>query len=354
MTKTQNNTEMWISPMKFEEDTWIALSEISYLYKTLLVTTHDFEFQEVAHEQIEMYQQQLAKATSKRNYEATLTKLCSAQIYKNSALINYLDAFIQSRKLAAINLLQAAKTGLEAGNILVSMICFRSLIEHVAYFHHAIKTLENEFKAVGAIELYEARSQMLATIKRLLLSTRFDWHGIDSKTKTEITNQLKGKQYEYKHSGESTKVDLKARQILACIDLLGKELPNIRGIYELLCEFAHPNMGVLYSTTTGSISGVDKQGIYWHSKTMGQDPPEIPTCLQTAFSSIFCETAMSLKVFEDNLARLDEHRADLLNLAQRCVLNELKTLPIKIDIYAECPCGSGSKSKFCCLTNRKT
>lgn len=338
----------WRCSFDFEERAIEAIASIAKSHSALLQTSHDFEYQQVIPEQKTLYLEKVETSDNRSQAENLASKLFLAQIYERGDLIQLLTTFGHSRKLVVVHLLNAARTGLESGNLLIPLICFRSVIEHCAHLHDAIKKLEIAETPESFSAATDLLQESLVKVKKVLLSTRFDWCGVDGLNPDELDVKMANKKYEYRHSQDGKHIDLKAQQIMTSLDRLEKAIPQVRGTYELLCEFAHPNLGVLYTITLKSVSGVDKQGIHWHSHLIGLGRPEIPDSLSSAFSGIFVKMAEVLQTFEADQDSLSQLKAKLLKLTQTCVRQDLKTRRVEIDKYAECPCASGVKFKFCC------
>jgi hypothetical protein len=342
------NEGPWRCPIEFEDRAVEAIALIGKSHAILLQTAEDFEYQSVVPEQKAIYFKEIKASNNRSQNEKLASKVFLAHIYEFGDLVQLLTAFGHSRKLLIVHLLNAARAGLESGNLLIPLICFRSIIEHCAHLHDSIRKLEIAEKPESFPSATQVFTETLAQVKKVLLSTRFDWSGVDGLDQEELKNKLANKKYEYKYIQDGKHIDLKAQQIMTSLDRLEKAIPQIRGTYELLCEFAHPNLGVLYTITMKSISGVDKQGIHWYSKLIGLGKPEIPDCLRSVFSGIFVKMAEVLETFKTDQERLAQLKAKMLDLTQACVRNDLKAQPADIDSYAECPCASGLKFKFCC------
>ena len=136
------------------------------------------------------------------------------------------------------------------------------------------------------------------------------------------------------------------------IDKLGRSVEDIRGVYEILCDFVHPNVGEFFALTRSAELVTDDQGVYWTRKKISLNAPMSGVKdAGRVFNQIFIKIANCLKHSEMLLGEAESQK-EMIARTVRLVLHQILTTQeqIKVDPYALCPCGSGQKIKFCLST----
>ncbi|MDO9367757.1 MAG: hypothetical protein Q7T68_04235 [Sphingopyxis sp.] len=115
-----------------------------------------------------------------------------------------------------------------------------------------------------------------------------------------------------------------AKNILNGIDRLEKLVPGTRAIYSVLCEFLHPNVGDLISSTQTTRAFSNSSGTRFISPQIGQGPSylagqfDIGTLIGTAndirpdIAAKIPERLEKLQITSDNVARAtkkSQHKA---------------------------------------------
>lgn len=333
-----------------------AIANIENLHNTLRANIlSDFDFCRVAPEQVNYHSDKFKEATEKQKMSGNSLKVPGSArnnihlllVYQMGEPISYFDTFVHARKTSVVQLLDGCSQSVAGDNFLVCFILFRTILEQIAHFRHAIKQLDREFVKPAHVSEDQFFNKLSQEIKKLLLGTRFDWFGLK---KQDVHEKLANKKYEYKPcDGE---IDYRAKQVMTMIDQFEKVVPHVRGSYELLCEFAHPNMGVLYTMTKSTTSEYDKQGILWHKFSIGLGRPELQQDIDEVFVAIVETISKSLSQFMKELEHASEYRQRLLEAIQQAVRKQIARHPDLLDRYWDCPCRSGEKVKFCCERDR--
>src|SRR5438132_10692505 len=110
------------------------------------------------------------------------------------------------------------------------------------------------------------KSEMPFDLKSV--ATRVDWTALAVAKDAEALESTKV-QYKPRENRE----DITSKQVMSLIDRLDKRVKRARAVYEVLCEFAHPNVGLLHSLTRSAKPVLDAQGIGWIRKELSLDPP---------------------------------------------------------------------------------
>ena len=170
-----------------------------------------------------------------------------------------------TKKITLVNLLDAVIYSIDTGNQLVALTCFRSIIEHIAHFHWSldrlrkfeIPSIENDAAAL-ALRIDES-------LAKDIFGGRINWNALIGGS---VDDALK-KRSRYEYKPEDKRLDRTAEGIMDLIDSLGKKVKHIRGVYEVLCEFAHPNVGTLLIISQVVDASTDKRGVRWVKKEVG-------------------------------------------------------------------------------------
>lgn len=179
-------------------------------------------------------------------------------------LLDNLDAIISAleQNSRLTSLLDLAERGVPLFNsyvafaIAVYMAKFRQLYESIAeslnYSHYLIyaQSARSILENTATVRYYSRHSDLIAirnarrkgpipipvleksiaTVDRLVRGNRFSWQAFVSKKFDELSNVP-----------DDTKIA--QVHVQTCLDNWYKESPQVKGLYDLLCEFVHPNLG---------------------------------------------------------------------------------------------------------------
>jgi hypothetical protein len=252
--------------------------------------------------------------------------------------------------MSNIQLLDAASHGMATGSIVVGFICIRSILEHVAQLNSLLSQLrsyEVPSNWRDADELLKRKIDL--DIAAVAYATRVDWSALVVGDAEDLLNRDK---VEYKP--QENRINRTAASVLKSIDKLGKSIKGIAGVYDLLCEFAHPNAGLVLGFARSMNHHEDAYGVHWVRKNLSLQPP-IGTveANKPIFRKIFSVLAESLAHLEKLLDEAQREREKILQITQIVVRQTLDSRRDLIIPYSPCPCGSGRKTKFCCSAKGK-
>lgn len=270
-------------------------------------------------------------------------------LYQNGSALRILNVTCAAKQMVLVHLLDSMISSLATGNLIVALICIRSLIEHVAHFDSLIAQLRPYTVPSGIDDVNNTLWDINGKLVKAAYATRVDWPvlaGSASETK------LLSKKLKYKPA--QNRADVSAEQILNAIDDLGKRVKEIRSAYEILCEFAHPNVGLLLGLTKSAEPVLDKEGVGWIRKKLSLEAPvDFVTAMAPAFCHIFAKVSECLIYFNELLLEADVQRKKILQITQKNLRQALRNMPDALNPYATCPCGSGAKVRFCCGSTKK-
>jgi hypothetical protein len=270
--------------------------------------------------------------------------LVAAQTAQNSASYRILGTLSYTCRLAVTKLLDGHRQGILIGDMLVPMVCIRGAIEHIAHYHAVIHKLRPYTVPVT----FEDGNRTLMEIFTLLIKsnygTRIDWKHLLT---ADIDKPLDAESLKYKR--EENRADRESKSIMSAIDLLGKTVKGTRAVYDVLCEFSHPNVGNLLLFTESAGPATDAHGVHCVKKHLS---PQVPSGFLQEAVPVVCriyeQAELCLRHLESLLEEGTKEREKVLKITQVVVSRLVSRNRSAFDAYATCPCGSGKKVKFCC------
>ena len=284
----------------------------------------------------------LNKPKKQVTYDVSFLRASIYDICKGKTLI-------ESKKesgLRAVNrLLAGAEAGLLSGDCLVPFICYRSLLEQIGHFNSFIKEisaleLENSFTSAAkyCLDLIEVSVPKVG-------ATRVAW---DKLARAQNLDELIEKN-KIKYEISDQRMSLESDSCLKSIDLVNKQLKGTRAIYEILCEFAHPNVGSTLISYSDAELEIGKDGVGRVTKALHMGPPfNFFSEMSPLVVNIFECISKNLSHYIRCLTESEKQANRAFQAAQIVAPVLLKRNKDVFDPYAVCPCGSGDKIRFCC------
>lgn len=272
------------------------------------------------------------------------------QLYAIAEPLRMLRYFLASKNLALVHFLSAVHGCLQRKNLLVVLILYRSIVEHIAVTNSLlaeISKLADTADAVASIDVLEQADEI---VTRRVYATRLDWQKILKADQLSSVMEDQ-KALRYNKPDHEWDYDRSAEQILNSVDKLGKHVPNIRSVYELLCEFAHPNVGAQLALVQSSYYTVDGNGVQWLNNELAVDDAPLFMAKQAepVLAGLTSSIGECLRYFLELMIVGDSQCTRLGKHVRAVVRGRLNTDRSVIDPYADCPCAGGQKVKFCCL-----
>lgn len=266
-------------------------------------------------------------------------------LYQNGSAARMLPEFVEVKAMGVASLLDASFYSIRSENLLVLMTSFRGILEHVGHFESIRKKL-----VIPEIpESFNEASNLLIAIREhialALGGTRIHWEKLSLE---DLPAKLSRKDVEYRPDEMGT--DLSAPQVLNGIDLLEKKVQGARAVYEILCEFCHPNVGLMLAFGRSAKPVTDERyGFQWVEKELGPGAPTgfLKECAQP-MGRVFEIVAASLVRLNVLFDEFGEFKKPLMNLTQNVIRHMMVNSHDSIWAYSDCPCGSGLKVRFCC------
>jgi hypothetical protein len=174
-----------------------------------------------------------------------------AVIYDLASSASELAAFPKIASVSATELAQTAVERLKAGDFIISYTVLRGFIERTAHaLAQSVTVLETTRLDGPPTPVWE----LSEIISKSLYGTGLDWQVL---TKVDF-RQTPAKETKYVKKDDTA--NMKSDRIGQAVNKLELRVPGARLVYEILCEFLHPNVGDLWSTTlTGKVL-VDDHG----------------------------------------------------------------------------------------------
>jgi hypothetical protein len=253
------------------------------------------------------------------------------------------------KRMACIQLLECACSSANNRSLLACLICMRSVLEHIAHFASLVSAIDS-YKPPTQ---FEEANAMWGRINELVIKGSYgssvDWLRLVDE---DIDALLEKNQVKYRP--RENRADLSVKSIMNAIDALDDHIKGVRAIYEVLSDFAHPNVGpLLCLIESGKPPTRDEKDVFWIEKVLSLRPPlETVRQLAPVLSRIFFLIRDSLQHFEKLVDGCDKQRNIILEITQVLIRAFLKKQRDLVDPYSLCPCGSGVKVKFCCEKQR--
>lgn len=270
--------------------------------------------------------------------------LTVASISNNARAHQMLGVKSYSSRLAISKYLDALRHGLESGDTLVPFVCLRSVIEHVAHFHTGIQTLRPYSVPPTFEEGHKVLSEIYSFLVKATYGTKIDWNLVfDQDVDRPVASQ------QLKYERDENRADRTARSTMNGIDSLTKVIPGTRAVYDILSEFAHPNVGNLFLFTEMAQPCTDMHGVRRVKKRLSPNVP-MPFLKEAApaVRHIIRHAAQCLQHLESLLADAVKQREKVLEITQVVIRYLISKNRELFDAYASCPCGSEKGTKFCC------
>ena len=267
-----------------------------------------------------------------------------AAIYNQAAAARQLEAFIHVSRVSVFELCQGAIRGFEEKEVAVPYILLRSLIERTAN----IAALSDEVKALPSGPTppdfpHKPLIEVSDRIGRALYGTKVNWEAL----RDVDLHAVRKDDIAYIH--KELTLDVSARNVLTSIDKLGKRVSGARVAYDVLCEFLHPNVGDLYSTTVRATSHSDAFRTRHLVREIGLGPKDLSTApdLEALMDQVLPVCGEALRLLPSLFG--DLHTASLAanRMAKKAAHKMRKRYRSYFRNNDLCPCLSGRKVRDC-------
>jgi hypothetical protein len=244
-----------------------------------------------------------------------------------------------------LRLLHGARAALESGDCLVSFMCYRGVFEQVGHLACFVRDAAKLPSGEGFEESYKYLSDLIETLAPRLYGTRVGWNKI-----VEVENlQDLIKKNTTSYETDPKRIDNTSKSCLSGVDLVDKNVRGARAVYDIFCEFAHPNIGNLLVSTMDVIPEEGSDGVVRVHKTLHSGPPfSLMKDCSNLVAIIFEVVANVMVCSKKLLAECDREATRAQEAAKRVMPRFISKNKKIFDNYAACPCGSGEKVRFCC------
>jgi hypothetical protein len=265
-----------------------------------------------------------------------------ATVYDQAESASELRAFPKVAAVAGVELVEATLAGLRAGHIILTYTALRGLIERTA---HAFATATKLGKLRDApvdgplapvLELNE-------TIHKALYATQREWTKL---VKSDFRKtSVKDVQYVKKPNIANALPD----NILNAIDKLDKSVAGTRLVYEILCEYLHPNVGDLWGATLEAESLCDAHGTRHLTRRIGLGPksykglPDLQVIRDKLFD-VCGDIVVQMPMALDEIVSIAEQAT---RLTRRFAHGVVKNYRPQFRGSDPCPCLSGKTVAAC-------
>jgi hypothetical protein len=264
-------------------------------------------------------------------------------IYNWAQEYHKLKTYNYARKAICLRLLDGVSIGMNMKNLLIALPSMRCIIEHIGQMHLLMLNLQGILDQGGNLNLPALWTRYAEEITKRTYATRIDW----IKLRTADFKIDKAKSFEYRKSEYFA--DMEAADLLKGVDKLEKRVKGARLAYDVLCEFTHPNYGIIFAVTERMKPEKDENGIDWQKRTIGLGSPGYMTSVA---KQILIDTFL---VFADLFSLLKSLSLETEAIEKRTLKHiqaiMRETLKVERNLFGRndsCPCGSGIKVKRCC------
>lgn len=272
-----------------------------------------------------------------------------ALLYNSGSAFRILGLLCAAKQIVLVQLLEAARASAVSNSLIGTLTNFRSVVEHIAHFDAVIRKLQPHEVPDNYDEARKMIGEINGSLVKMAYSTRFDWMAI---LRGDAADLLRRNKTKYKP--DPNRQDRTADTILDAIDGLAKKVKGLRGVYEVLCEFAHPNVGTVLGLTKSAEPHKDELGVPWMLKEVTLGAPVLAVQeMGDVLNAMFRVISQSVEHFTGLLVEADKQRSKIQSISQVVIRRAIQQNPGLLSPYAPCPCDSGAKVRFCCGRARK-
>lgn len=266
-------------------------------------------------------------------------------LYQQGNASRFLDQYSTVKIMAIVSLLDASIYAIKSENFLLLMMSLRGVMEHIGNFELTRKTLNIDKIPEKFDEALELLVEIQENLAIAVGGTRVHWSKLSL---NELPETLTKKFVAYEPEEMGT--NLSATQVLNGIDLLDKKVKGTRAVYEISCEFCHPNVGAMFAFCHSAQPFKDERYEFtWVEKELRLGSPAafLRDCGRPISKSLEIFAAC-LDRLEDIQKEIEKAGDSLRTLTQRVVRHMITNGSDMIWSYSDCPCGSEKKVRFCC------
>jgi hypothetical protein len=322
-----------------------SLEAISTILKRLRAGTPDaYAYKHVLQKQLHRVQDVLVRTGKIKegqlhgtiNVPADYT---AALVQHNGSPVRILAQLCAVKRMVCVQLLESSRLCAKTGSLLVCLICIRSLLEQIAHFHVVVNELKTYEVPLDFQKANEMIWQINETLVRGTYASSVDWEELAFGNTQDLIDKNKVK-YRPKENRVNRSVD--------------SVMKGTRPIYEILSDFAHPNVGPLLTLTKECEIKKDNKDVYWVEKILSLgNPVAASKVMAPILSRIFLVVKDCLVHFEELIDEADGQKQKTLQICQIVVRNILAQKQDFVTPYSFCPCASGAKVKFCCAKKER-
>jgi hypothetical protein len=265
-------------------------------------------------------------------------------IHDNGNVVTAFTASLVRNTIIVAKLIRAAQSAFNSEDMVTGLTLIRSILEQIADLNSMVSVVTGLPEICDFNGALKALEELSNEIHKKAYATRVDWEKVIT---TEFPLLKNRKEIEYKP--EPNRVNQLAETILKSIDKLDHSIKGTRLLYEFLCEFAHPNVGTLWAITENHRMIEDSDGVIWNERQLGWGPPvSFMQACNVQMSFVFSQLSRILELHAALLDGGEEQKKQILRLVQIIIRTHVRQHPKILSPYAQCPCNSGKKLKFCC------
>lgn len=269
-----------------------------------------------------------------------------SSIYDMARGSQQLQAYEATTSVVLLEHIKAIRASYEQRKISALLSHMRGVIERAGFLVGNLKRLQSS--------LADRDDEMLAVLQsgeiilRCIYSTRVDWEKVVKSIDSGKLSTLKKNEIEYIKKDDTA--DQSAQSILNSVDKLDAKVKGTRILYEVYCEFLHPNFGdIVGSTVKGESFSQGEDKVRFMSRHLGSGPADLSKQVDISYvldatlgvmADIFDHIQVELNALTEMTARV----RGIVETAQHKVLRRQAHLFSRGDL---CPCLSGKTIRHC-------
>jgi hypothetical protein len=272
-----------------------------------------------------------------------------AAIYGQADTAAHFEAFRVTNAVASIDAVEVGLFALDRQKVGIALSMFRALIERAGAAAYIVRKC-NGILTLGhrgdskPIDDWQTLIDLAQPVSKTLYGTRRNWAELVQADFSEGG----GKRDRYQV--EAGNKDLESNSVMNFVDEVNKEIAGVRRVYELLCEFAHPNVGDLFSATAEFHITTDRKNLRFYKRIIRNENRN--SSMHPDFDIILGKIyQFMVKIIENHTKNhdiLSRYSLLSLNIAQNYIANVVRRNSHAFRRDDICPCLSGKMLYQCC------
>jgi hypothetical protein len=272
-----------------------------------------------------------------------------AALYGQSDIAAHFEAFRLTNATTSLDIIETSLVCSEQIRLGLLLSLYRALIERIGAATRIVRKCSSllSFSVLepgNRLENWNKLNDLAQVVSSVLYGTKKNWSEI-------AKNDLKhGSSSTDKYIHQPGARNLESTSVMNYINDLEKKFEGARRVYEILCEFAHPNVGDLFSSTSKFKIQEDRFGLIFYKrkiKLQDRKPLEHPDIF-TITKKIEKFLILLTRLHVENHEVLSKYSEISLSVTQQFFRNAISKSPNSFRRDDLCPCLAGKLLYQCC------